>query len=92
MTSGEFLALFPEFGSTDSALVAAKLAEIEATVADTFQTDELREQYVGYATAHALHINPKGRPARLDKSGKSPYTMQLERLQRIHACAHLRSG
>ena len=94
MTLADFRALFPEFDTASDALVTAKLTEAESNTSDTWQSDSLREEFIGLRTAHALNTSPSGRNARIDpRSGvKSPYYERMRAIMRSHACVLNRVG
>jgi hypothetical protein len=64
MTYSDFIARFPEFTNTDTALVNSVLAEagnqVSATVWGTRQNEG-----IGLLTAHFLTMSPRGQPARM---------------------------
>ena len=93
MTREEFIALFPEFTPTNSAVVEAHLAAAEAFVADTWESGEA-DLLVALTAADSIATSPLGRKAGLadPKTGISTYGIRLQKLQESHACCLLRNG
>jgi hypothetical protein len=90
MTRAAFLAVFPEFASTDTALIDAALVEAETLVGDTWGAR--RDQIVGLEAADRLYVSPMGRNARATGEPVSTYAKRLERLKHMHACVLNRIG
>lgn len=63
VTVGQIQAEFPEFASTDPALVGFKLADAERLVGLGF--GELRDDAVKYLACHLIALTPHGEFARL---------------------------
>ena len=75
MTSSEFIVLFPEFSSAPTALIESRIAWAEArTTVEIW--GELREQGVGFLTAHYLALAPGGKA--MGKGENAGETMYLE--------------
>ena len=71
-TAAAIKTAFPELNRAPDPVVEAKLADAERATATDFASDAtLRDQYVGYYTAHLISQSPYGEFARL-KPDKEP--------------------
>jgi hypothetical protein len=64
VTAAQIQAEFPEFADTDSALIAAKIADA-ADELDELAWGPLYDQAVKYRACDLLALNPRGEQARL---------------------------
>lgn len=86
VTTSSFTVRFPEFALADADLLAAALAGVEATVADSYDTEDIRDEVVMYALADALAKGPMGRDAQMvGAEGRTTYGERLKELREAHA-------
>lgn len=83
LTSTEFLVRFPEFENAGTALIDAKIAEVDLRLAglEIWKTEDNRNLGIGYRVADSIALSPYGVNARLvNKDGSTTYGKQYDKL------------
>lgn len=77
VTVASFQESFPEFAKANSAMLTARLAQIELVTGDGW-AEGVRDLVVMLQLADALAVSPSGRDAQLSEPGKTTtYRLQL---------------